>query len=284
LLFEQYWSYSSPDFLFASGDGDATHTMPGYGLEFRFLAPLLIIGVGVMLWRLARPGPPLTDRRRNALLLIATVLAPLPGAVTQFQAANRATALVPLLAIIGGIGFISAVNGLRWLTEGVERTWRWLTIGTIVTVSVALAGIEAVDRYRYYFTEYPNDYGVSWGFHDGLLEAIEVAASYDDQVDEIWIADANQPYIFLLFGQKIPPEQVHEALEDADPSPVVWQVNQYGKYHFSENYAGPPDWLPVDDLRIVFTSEHAAGAVYYEVRIGTLDDGRQVVLVHSPNR
>jgi 4-amino-4-deoxy-L-arabinose transferase-like glycosyltransferase len=284
LLLEQYWSYTSPEFLFQHGDGDATHTMPGYGMEFRFLAPPLVIGIGVMIWRLGRPASPLSDRRRNALLLLAMILAPLPGALTQFQAANRATTLVPLLAIVGGIGFVSAADGVGWLTDGIERTWRWLAIGAIAVGSFALAGMEVVDRYQYYFREYPSDYGATWGFHDGLLEAIEVAVTYEDEVDEIWIADANQPYIFLLFGQHIPPEQVQGALVDTDPSPIVWQVSQYGKYHFGDNYAGPPDWLPIDDLQTVFTSEHEEGAVYYEVRVGTLDDGRRVALVHSPNR
>lgn len=284
LLLENYWSYCSPTFLFVSGDGDATHTMPGYGMELRFIAPLIVVGLSFILWRLWRPGPLLPDRRLAALLLTLVVLAPLPGALTQFPAANRSAVLSPLLAIVCGLALVAIIRTLYRSLRVLSRPSRRLAVALLVILALIPASFETVRRYDYYFTAYPHDYSVTWGFHHGLVDAIDVANSLEDDYDVIWIADANQPYIFLLWSQQADPSTVQNRLIDTNDNPVVYDVDEWGKYRFGDNYQSPPDTVPLDDLVVLYQSPHQGNEVFYEVRGGTTSDGERMLVVHSPNR
>lgn len=284
LLLENYWAYCSPAFLFSHGDGDATHTMPGYGMELRFIAPLLVIGLGFILWRLLRPGLFLPDRRMAALLLALIVLAPLPGALTQFPAANRSAVLSPLLAIVCGLAVLAIVFTVYRSLRMLSRSSRQLAVALLLIIGLVPAGIETAKRYDYYFTGYPHDYSVTWGFHHGLLDAIGVADSMADAYDVIWIADANQPYIFLLWSQQADPSTIQNRLVDTNDNPVVYDVNEWGKYRFGDNYQSPPDSVPLDELEVLYQSPHHGNEIFYEVRGGVTSDGERMLVVHSPNR
>lgn len=284
LLLENYWAYCSPAFLFARGDGDATHTMPGYGMELRFIAPLIVVGLGFILWRLLRPGRFLPDRRMSAFLLALVVLAPLPGALTQYPAANRSAILSPLLAIVCGLAVIALVTAAYRSLRMLSRSSRRLAVTLLLIIGLIPAATETIRRYDYYFTGYPHDYGVTWGFHHGLLDAIGYANGLADDYDVIWIADANQPYIFLLWSQQTDPATVQEQLIDTNPNPGAYGIDEWGKYRFGDNYKGPPDSVPVDDLPVLYQSPHQDGEVFYEVRGGTTSDGQRLLIVHSPNR
>lgn len=284
LLLENYWAYCSPAFLFERGDGDATHTMPGYGLELSAIAPLLLIGFAFIAWRLVRPGWLLPDRRLTALLAAMILLAPLPGALTQFPAANRSAVLSPLLALVCGLAVIATVFVVnRWLRVLV-RPSRRIAIALLLLVWLIPATVEGVRRYDYYFTQYPHDYGVTWGFHHGLIEALRFAAPLADGYDVVWVGDANQAYIFTMWALEVDPATVQDRLVDTNDNPVVYDIDEWGPYRFADNYRSPPDDVPIDDLDVLYQSPHQGNEVFYEVRGGMTADGERILVVHSPNR
>lgn len=284
VLVDSYWSYISPDFLFRKGDGDPTHTMPGHGLELWFIAPLILLGLAIVVWRVVAPGRLLPDRRSNLLMLAATLLAPLPGALTQFQATNRTAFLSPLLAVLCGMAVAGlAVALLRLLRPIRRQSWRIAVVATLLAILAVPAARQATSTYRYYFTKYPHEYSVTWGFHHGLVQAIEFGYPLIDQYDTVWVGDANQTYIFLLFAGRIDPTIAQREFADANPSVTEYDVRRWRNVHFAPNYQSPPDTVPVDQLAVLYTSPHRDGEVFYEVRGGTVR-GERILVIDSPNR
>ncbi len=283
MLVDSYWSYISPDFLFRRGDGDPTHTMPGHGLELWFIAPLILLGLGIVVWQVVQPGRLLPDRRATLLLLAATLLAPLPGALTQFQAANRTAFLSPLLAVLCGLAVAGLVVVLLRVLRPVRDPWRIAVVAVLLAMLALPAGRQTADTYDYYLTEYPHDYSVTWGFHHGLVEAIAFGYPLIDQYDTVWVGDANQVYIFLLFAGQIDPTIAQREFADGNPSETEYDVRAWRNVRFAGNYQSPPDTVPIDRLTVLYTSPHRDGEVFYEVR-GGIVRGESILVIHSPNR
>jgi 4-amino-4-deoxy-L-arabinose transferase-like glycosyltransferase len=273
VLARQYLAYFSPRFLFVAGDGDPMHTPAGAGVAPWATLPLLVAGLVWLGWAALRPAPSWT-RGAARLLLLALVLYPAPGMLTvPTPHTLRAAHLLPLLALIGGVGGVALWDCGRRLLAPVAPAVRWGAAAAVLAAG-ALALGELAGRYHHYFTAYPR--AVARHFQYGLREALAYARAHEQEYDEIWVTDANQPYIYVLFFSRWPPSDVHRHLVVRRDPPAFNEVQAIGRYRF-----GPLPDTTAAALAPLFTVFDPAGRAAYTVRGGAVD-GRRLLFIHRP--
>ncbi len=279
-LARQYMSYLSPHVLFLSGNGHPaqTPTPPGAGIEPLTTAPLLLAGLlslaGMVIW--SRRG----EQRQSALVVLAALaLYPIPGALTlPSPHLGRAVHVIPLLALIGGLGAVAMAICLRQLAGQSRSLARAAVVSTAVLFTLSI-GAELSARYRDYFLAYPRRADVLQYFEYGLEPALRYAFTHEAEYDEIWVADTNEAYIYVLFYGRWSPGVVHNILRVQRHPPEFNEVEALGKYHF-----GDASGLKALHLPVVDTVVDPTGHARYEVRGGVVDAGsRRILLIEKPS-
>jgi 4-amino-4-deoxy-L-arabinose transferase-like glycosyltransferase len=276
-LVKQYLAYFTTKYLFVSADSDPMHLPGRFGIELRALAPLLLIGLLGSIYAVLRRGAvggqwfPWLRRQPAALLLLALVCYPIPGALTKpSPLALRGAQFIPLAALFAAVG-------VAITAEAVVRVFalrRALIVQAALAVVLLLpAAPELVDRYHYYFTDYADT--VVWHYQYGLQQALDFARRQPGY-DEIWVDRTNQPYILVLFFTRADPDVVHRDLRVRRQPPNFNSVDAFGKYHFGDPFGGKQATIPV-----LYTISRPAGQPRYEVR-GGVYEGRRILLVRKP--
>lgn len=280
LLLRQYRAYFSPWVFFVAGNGHPGQApdTPGFGVELRWTLPLLLAGGAWVLGAALARGA--SERRRAAwLLLAALALYPVPGSLTlptpplTGPHLSRAIHLIPLLALFGGAGAVALLDqGRRVL----DRRPGWPARGLAALLLVGAAGLigqELLARYRDYFFEYPRREHVLRYYQYGLAEALAYARAHADGYDEIWVAGAEEPYIYELFYNRWPPSEVHRDLQLRRAPPDFNQIEAIGKYRFGDAPAF------TSGLPVLYAARDPLGQAAYEVRGGLSPENRRVLLV-----
>jgi 4-amino-4-deoxy-L-arabinose transferase-like glycosyltransferase len=131
-----YWDYFNPSFLFVFG-GNSRNMSSGLAGVFPF-AVALLLPAGVLAL-LRRPGRDWI----TWLLLLGVATAPIPAILKGTPAAiQRATALLPFVALVSAFGF-----GVMW--DSRRRVLRWCAAGLVLAVVAQFAGF-----YGDYFSGY----------------------------------------------------------------------------------------------------------------------------------
>lgn len=279
----QYLDYFSWDFLFKKADGIAQLMLPNRGVLPISLLPLLLIGIGALIWSVARPITP-WHRQRAIFLLLAVVVYPIPGFLTLPSPHNaRALHSIPLVALLSAVGAVT-------LGEVIVRLFRRTPIGTSVAtipVVVALAlgayGVDAGGQLRQYFRDYPK-YGPEMVvMHYGLEDAVAYAIDHRTEYDEIWITNTNQPYIYVLFYGDWEPNDYQGGLVVRRNPPFFNSVIAFQNFRFPAGIrGGPPDDIQPANLTRIFTTTYPGGQIAYDVREGNVPDRGKVLLIYRP--
>jgi 4-amino-4-deoxy-L-arabinose transferase-like glycosyltransferase len=284
LITKQYVSYFSPGVFFLRGNGHPaqTATPPGFGVELRAALPFLIAGAG---WLIAMVVQPLQfgDRRSALFLLAALAIYPFPGSITipNPPEANphlaRAVHLIPLLALITAVGVVAVFELAKHALRNAPASITRIVLSFAALIIVAVTGRELFVRYDYYYHQYAHRQKVLRYFQYGLQEALDYALAHAPEYDEVWVTEANQPYIYILFLSQWPPSDVHHQLEVMRNPPNFNEVINIGKYYFSnvskEN---------LDETTRVHLVRDLNGKKVYELRSGETADHRRVLLVSEP--
>jgi len=273
VLATQYLSYYSPDFLFTSGDGDPMHSPPGFGVELVSALPFLVAGLFWLLHGVARPTTP-WQRSCCLFILAALALYPIPGFLTLPSPHSlRAIHLILLGTIIAAAGagalWDLAQRALSRTPTPVRRT----ILAALAVAALLPITYELVTRYEDYFVRYPTE--VAAGFQYGLEQALGYASTHEGEYDEIWVTDTNQPYIYVLFFNAWPPDEVHNTLQVSRHPPDVSQVYAFSKYHF---LSLPPEIVPAK-LPLLETIPEPDGTAAYFVRGGTVPNHGRVLVI-----
>jgi hypothetical protein len=284
LLARQYQSYFSPWVFFIAGNGHPgqSATPPGFGVELRSSIPFLLAGGLWLIVRVLRSAEP--DERRSALFVLsALALYPLPGSLTLPTPPligphlSRAIHLIPLLALVASAGARALADAApRLLRRAPATIARSILVLATIVVSV-LVGQELVVRYTYYYQEYPRQESVIQYFQYGLDHALAYARAHETDYDEIWVADVNQPYIYVLYDHTWPPSDVHKNLVLRRQPPDFNEVESIGKYHF-----GDPPGVNAAGLVILDTIRDPTGRAVYDVRGGETPARKRVLLIDKP--
>ncbi len=194
-LYRPLYEYSV---LFKDGplkDAVTRHYLPGHGLLYAFMAPLIIAGLIGLILRFGR---------EHVVLLALFILFPIGGALSGDGPSATRTGLgsvvFPMVAA-AGVGFLA------------DLLWRLRTPAGSVAVSTGLILLVIVAGYRFlhyqdrYFNDYPALSAGYWGWQDGPEEILGLFNERQDNYDELWMDGAfNAPAIFIPFylGESCP--------------------------------------------------------------------------------
>jgi len=269
LMAHQYGSYFSPAFWFTSGDGNPMHLPPGQGLFPLVAAPLLLIGLAVLVWKALR-GVDRVARDGARFLLGAIVLYPVPGSLTVPNPhVLRAAHVLPLAVVVAAVGVV-ALADLASRPSRVRLKLTPVVAGLVILALAASASLELGRAYTDYFGPYRDR--VAEPFHTGVGEALAYVDRNEADVEAIWLPGRmNSVYIYVLFYRRWSPEDVHRRLVVRRDPPNWNYVESIGKYRFGD----PPEFEPGE---VRFTSRLPDGTPAYEVISGLVGAQRVLVL------
>ena len=189
IVFHNYLSYFSPDFLFFEGDPSPRHTINKMAGLFTFQLPLLIIGILSLV------------RETNiykSLIFLWLLLYPIPAAFISADSAVRTLVVTPLFSIISSYTVFKAINLFN-------KKYRYIVTCLIISIIVSNVTIFC----KRYFIEYPNWHTDVW------LSTLGETISYADQTSYECIiysnnAYGNYAYILIPFFTKMFPEEYHK--------------------------------------------------------------------------
>jgi 4-amino-4-deoxy-L-arabinose transferase-like glycosyltransferase len=190
LFIDQYGSYFGQSFLFEQGDDGfiTRHYLPGHGVLYWVMLPLLAAGVAYIAWR---------RDRRGLLLLALLLLYPLPGALSDTSPiSSRAILASVTFALLSGAGTLGIVEAAAAYRPRLALA----TVGAVATAVVLVGAISLGGYLDRYHSEYPNVSDDYWGWQDGPEEILERFVALQDEYDELYMEGFfNAPNIFIPF-------------------------------------------------------------------------------------
>jgi 4-amino-4-deoxy-L-arabinose transferase-like glycosyltransferase len=210
LIVEQYRSYFTTGFLFSDGDNGfiTRHYLPGHGVLYWPMLPLLLAGVAYCAWR---------HNRRCLLLLALVFLYPLGGALSDMSPiSSRAILGAVVASLLMGAGVLGVVEAVRAFRPQLAPAAALATAAAVVLVgAVSLGGY--LNRY---FDEYPDVSEDFWGWQGGPQEILARYETLQDDYDELYLEGFfNAPHVFIPFytGDACPKCRIGDASR-YDPS------------------------------------------------------------------
>jgi hypothetical protein len=253
-----YSVYFRPAFYYVSGDGDSIRGVSGHGAELLASAPLVVLGLLALAWRLiADCRLQIADWRATRsqsticnlqsamgwwFIAGAILIAPLPASLTQPSPhAYRAALIAPLYALLAGLGAAALLRLLARISQAWQRRAAEAALAALVVLALAW---QAGTWFRDDARDYPPRQ--AWENQDGLLEAMNRAVAYAPSFDEVWISHqgTNEPYIYLLAARPMPPAQAQSQIRVTREPGHFNAITSIGKYHFVR-VDGIPKQLPM---------------------------------------
>jgi 4-amino-4-deoxy-L-arabinose transferase-like glycosyltransferase len=228
-----YAAFFSPRFLFRQGDEIVRHAVRGHGELYIFFAPLLVIGILVLLFRRDRP---------SKLVLVWLALYPVGASLmNEIPSATRGfigSAAFCLVAAVGVAAVLDAAGRIRGRTGAVLE-------GAAVAALVGFAGVAAVRYLRMYAEDY-NSYAAPTigGFQYGYRQAIAAMEPQRARYGLLMLTatDVNQPQIFPLFYNRVDPRVYSRT---GNPGYLVLDPAEYSRWSLARPvlYAVRPEDL-----------------------------------------
>lgn len=207
-LFDKYINHFSPDFLFVKGD-PSYEKIPDTGMLL--LIEVLLLPLGVLY---------LFNKNRKALyiVLIWLLLAPVASTLTTGSAINRASLMIPALAILSGAGVINILSIKNKLGVVIKGSLFFAIFFSTLFSLYQIFVIKPI--HQAWYPEIVN------------RELMKEIAAVKDQYDAVVIS--KEEYIYYLYYTGVSPV---EFLSDADINPLdrnnPWdRVNRYSNIYF----------------------------------------------------
>ncbi len=218
----EYIKYFSPEFLVIHGDTNYRFGHPGISLIT--LAEYALVFVGIYFLIKKRP--------KNApFLLFLLLIAPVAASLSFFEySATRSIFMVVPLLIIASYGAVSLVSSFTHR----YRIWAALLL-------FSAFGFFNYMTWDFYFFHYPYKAVTSRSWQCGYKELAQYVNTNYDKFEKFNITTRNgEPYIFMLFYSKYPPEQYQRQAKLSPPDEYGFgQVWEFDKYDFQFNVDHP---------------------------------------------
>ena len=203
---KNYLSHFNPVFLFISGDTNLRSQQAGFGQLFIPEALFLLLG---FIFICRKP-------KKNILLIVLALLAPIPAALTRESPhALRALSVVPFISIISAIG-ASYFKKYYLIIILVFLTFFINYFANFLSVYPLNSSEDWQYQYKKIYTDYGNEF---------------------EQYKRIIVSDKYaQPYIFALFYLKYDPDKFRQ--EVVRNSVDQWgfsTVGKFGKFEFEKS-------------------------------------------------
>jgi len=217
-----YLSAFSPQFLFISGDPNFRHSVSRFGELLWIMAPFLLLGVVYLLNNLKNKG--------HQLLLIWTLIAPIPSALTSDGAmhATRLILLLPPLIIISALG---VKQSLVWVKN--HKKFLFLPFAVLL---LALTTANVAAYWHRYSSHYKFESFRHW--HYGYPELFIKAKPYLEKANKVYINNTYEPSLLrFAFFAGIPPQEFQESFKGDAPENLEEGITGFRlgeKYVFTE--------------------------------------------------
>lgn len=233
ILFHNYLSYFSPQFLFLTGSAEATYGMlPGKGLLYLIELPFLFL---FFLKFIENP-----DKKRLFILSLL-FLFPIPASMATGvgYSANRTASMIIPLEFMAGIGCAFAISLLR---KNYSLVITVMTFVILISYSAFMSG---------YFRDIPKLSSMAMGY--GWNQALPIINANLTNFEEIRISRSlSEPQIYIAFFNRIDPEFFQNASVDwANYSTAGFKfLDQYdnyrlGSYRFGSLYYDQTVEVPI---------------------------------------
>lgn len=215
--FKNYSSYFNPVFLFFEGGSNYQFSVPGSGLVYLIMLPLIALGF----WQMIK------QREKWQLFILGWLLiAPIPGAITRDapHALRTIFLAIPLI--------ILAVMGIRWSQNFLgPKIFRLIAVLTVFILIVSTYSF-----WQTYTEDYSKNYSQAWqyGYKQAVKFAKENLANYD-QI--IFTKKYGEPHEFVLFYLQYDPYkyQTDKNLIRYNRSDWFW-VDCFDKFMFVNDW------------------------------------------------
>lgn len=226
-----YLGFFTPDFYRQTAAPQAQFAIPGQFL----ISPLLLI--------LALVGLVYCFRHLNSancrLILAWFFIAPLAAALTDTPLqALRPNSLIPILILLGSLGFAQLVTRLSPKT----------TILTLVFLVLFLSF--SFGRYlKNYFTDYAVTYAASWQY--GYRQVVDYLRGYTSAYDKVFITKRyGEPHLFYAFYSKLSPEKLFPGSDNLRFKQSDWYwTDRLGQVYFVNDW-NIPHQIPARSFRL----------------------------------
>ncbi len=209
IIFTNYISNFSPQFLFISGDSNGRHGPRGMGLLYIWEIPFILLGLYFIIFKI--------KKKYKLVFFLWLLTAPLPAAVsTPNPHALRDLNILPLPQILTGVGLYLVYQLIKQIFF--KRIF-------IITMTVIIVGFFVNYLYLYY-TVTARITAADWA--DGYKQLTEYMIPRENEYQKLVVSGHYwQPYIYFLFYKKY--------------NPVLYQ--KYGnKTAFGKYVFGGTEW------------------------------------------
>lgn len=211
LLFSNYLSHFSPDFLIYTQD-NPRHHVTRVGLVLLSQAIFIIFGAWVLIKKKR-------VKKEKILILSIILISPMASALT-FEAPHsiRSSVLMIPLSILGGLG-------ISWLGKSSNLFQR-----LIFVILIIFFIFNFYFYYHQFIAHYKNESFQDWQF--GRKEAVDYGKKVENQYDEIWVSNKlEQSYIYWLLYLKVDPK-IYLKKGGTREGYEGYEGNMFGKYRF----------------------------------------------------
>lgn len=203
-FFNNYLRYFSFEFLFAVGDQNGRHQVPGFGLFFRWESVFFLIGLFSLI-----------KRKKDVLfytIFLLLLIAPIPAALTipSPHALRSLLMVIPIITIIS-FGLIGLITFMQ------KRKKLGILLVSILGIVILLEGAYYLHLYASHYTKV-NILDWGGGFKATILKAktyknyklIVIDRNLGDITPYIKFYDSSLPYEVITPGWQKPPELQRE--------------------------------------------------------------------------
>ncbi|KKR81038.1 MAG: Glycosyl transferase family 39 [Candidatus Daviesbacteria bacterium GW2011_GWA1_41_61] len=241
IIFHQYLTHFSPEFLFISGDRNSRLSAQSSGEFYKIEALFLFLGLIILVRK----------RSKVSLLLLAwALLGPVPSALAkEAPHAGRAMFMTGSWHLIIALGFAFLINLAHKLPLKI----------VIIAGGLLLYGIFLKENLTYYYGEYGNRYAVDWQY--GMRQIVDYIKRHPE-FSQVYMTDVrSQPYIFFLYYFKILPDDFQKTVKYNDTQSRSYNlVSVFDKYHFGD--WDPIESIPFPNVLYVISPSHYNGLRY----------------------
>jgi 4-amino-4-deoxy-L-arabinose transferase-like glycosyltransferase len=195
--------------LWRQGDGLPWNSVDPYGYFYRYTFPLAIIGAGLLVHaRRQKPSP------ERLLVLAWLVAAGSVGVIVPANINRMNLVFIPLLLCVAMC--------LDWLAQRSRAA-------LVAAVCAFLVGFALFTR-DYHGENYRDEAEVA--FYGGFLQALDFARHVGDNPICVTNEEVHQPYIYVLFLEKLDPADYLPTIVYADPQAPFRDPTRLGRYRF----------------------------------------------------
>lgn len=213
LVFTQYISHFSPQYLFISGDKNPRLSSQSPGEFYITDAIFLSLGLIFLIGKRSKEG---------LILLVWAFFAPLPSAlVSEAPHAGRAVFMMGSFHVISAVGLYYGFSFLRKFV-----------VKLVLVALISAVMIFSVTNYlRYYFGEYVSRYAIEWQY--GMKQIISFVKTHPEYTQVFMTDVRSQPYIFFLYYLKVPlPEYLNTVIYNNLETKSYNTVSNFDRYYF----------------------------------------------------